>query len=91
VVESPGHGTVYSFVTAHVPLSPGYETDLPYTVATVELAEGPRLLGRVEPPTPVAVGDRVAPRFFAHPTWTELYFAPDADAADGRARGAAAR
>jgi uncharacterized OB-fold protein len=82
VVESPGHGTVYSFVTAHVDISPGYETDLPYTVATVELAEGPRVLGRMEPPTPVAVGDRVAPRFLDHPTWTELYFAP-ADAAGG--------
>jgi uncharacterized OB-fold protein len=79
VVESPGRGTIYSFVTAHVPISPGYESRLPYTVATVELAEGPRLLGRVEPSSPVAVGAAVAPRFAEHPTWTELYFAPDPD------------
>ena len=89
LMESPGHGTVYSYVTAHVPISPGYETDLPYTVATVELAEGPRILGRVEPPTPVAVGDRMAPRFFAHPTWTELYFAPANAPADDPALAAA--
>ena len=77
VVESTGRGTVYSFVTAHVPISPGYESALPYTVATVELAEGPRLLGRVEPPVPVAVGDRVTPQFATHASWTELFFAPD--------------
>lgn len=76
LVESTGHGVVYSFVTAHVPVSPGYAGPLPYTVATVELAEGPRLLGRVEPPAPLAVGDPVAPRFVEHPSWTELCFGP---------------
>jgi hypothetical protein len=73
--ESPGHGTVYSFVTAGVPISPGYESPLPYTVATVELAEGPRLLARVEPATPVCIGDHLAPRFVDHATWTELVYA----------------
>jgi uncharacterized OB-fold protein len=75
-VESEGHGVVYSFVTAHVSISPGYEGPLPYTVATVELAEGPRLLGRVDPPAPVTIGDAVEARFVAHDTWTELYFTP---------------
>jgi len=79
VVESTGHGIVYSFVRAHVAVSPGYAGSLPYAVATVELSEGPRLLGRVEPAAPLAIGDRVAPRFLDHPTWTELYFAPQAD------------
>jgi uncharacterized OB-fold protein len=75
VVESPGQGVVYSFVTAHAAVSPGYTGPLPYTVATVELAEGPRLLGRVEPPAPVAIGDRVTARFVDHAAWTELCFA----------------
>jgi uncharacterized OB-fold protein len=75
-VESEGHGVVYSFVTAHVPISPGYEGPLPYTVAAVELAEGPRVLGRVDPPAPLAVGDAVDARFVAHESWTELYFSP---------------
>jgi uncharacterized OB-fold protein len=79
VVESTGRGIVYSFVTAHVAISPGYAGSLPYSVATVELAEGPRLLGRVEPPAPLAIGDPVVPRFLDHPTWTELYFAPQAE------------
>jgi uncharacterized OB-fold protein len=77
VVESAGHGIVYSFVRAHVAVSPGYAGDLPYAVATVELAEGPRLLSRVDPPATLAIGDRVVARFVDHPTWTELYFAPE--------------
>jgi uncharacterized OB-fold protein len=77
VVESTGHGIVYSFVTAHVAVSPGYGGPLPYSVATVELAEGPRLLGRVEPSAPLAIGDRVGARFADHATWTELYFEPE--------------
>ena len=56
--------------------SPGYAGSLPYTVATVELAEGPRLLGRVEPPAPLAVGDPVVPCFVEHASWTELCFGP---------------
>jgi uncharacterized OB-fold protein len=77
VIESTGHGIVYSFVTAQVALSPGYTGPLPYSVATVELSEGPRLLGRVEPPAPLAIGDRVVSRFLDHATWTELYFEPE--------------
>lgn len=77
VVDSPGRGVVYSFVTAHVAVSPGYGADLPYTVATVELDEGPRLLGRVESLLPQAIGAGVVARFRDHPSWTELYFAAD--------------
>jgi uncharacterized OB-fold protein len=76
-VESAGLGTVYSFVTAHVAISPGYRGSLPYAVATIALDEGPRLLGQVEPAVGLAVGDRVTPRFRDHATWTELYFVPD--------------
>jgi uncharacterized protein len=80
VIESSGDGIVYSYVTAHVDVSPGFAASLPYSVATVELAEGPRVLGRVEPPAPLAIGDRVVPRFVDHATWTELCFAPAAPA-----------
>jgi uncharacterized OB-fold protein len=83
--EASGRGTVYSFVTAHQRVSPGYDGDLPYTVATVELEEGPRVLGRVEPPAPVAVGSAVAPRFVDHDGWTELRFEV-AGGADGDER-----
>jgi uncharacterized OB-fold protein len=89
LMEATGRGAVYSFVTAHVPISPGYAGALPYAVATVELAEGPRVLGRVEPPAPLAVGDPVAARFEEHPGWTELCFGPDPDGAAGNVAAAA--
>ena len=76
-VESAGRGVVYSFVTAHVAVSPGFGADLPYTVATVELDEDPRVLGRVESPLPLAIGTGVVAQFRDHPSWTELYFATD--------------
>ena len=75
--ESSGRGVVYSFVTAFVAVSPGYGAELPYTVATVELDEGPRLLGRVESQLPLAIGTGVVARFRDHSSWTELYFAMD--------------
>ncbi len=78
-VESAGRGVVYAFVTAHVAISPGFTAEPPYTVATVELDEGPRLLGRVESLLPVAIGAGVVARFRDHPSWTELYFATDPD------------
>jgi uncharacterized OB-fold protein len=65
---------VYSYVTAHQAVSPGDDGDLPYTVATVELDEGPRVLGRVEPPLSVSVGAGVQAVFVDHPEWTELRF-----------------
>jgi uncharacterized protein len=74
VTESTGHGVVYSYVTAYVAVSPGYTGPLPYTVATVELAEGPRVLGRIEAPGAVAIGDRVVAAFVDHEAWTELSF-----------------
>jgi hypothetical protein len=78
LVESTGRGVVYSFVTAHVAVSPGYRGSLPYSVATVELDEGPRLLGRVETASPLAIGNRVVSCFVDHATWTELCFEPAA-------------
>jgi uncharacterized OB-fold protein len=43
----------------------------------VELDEGPRVLGRVESPLPLAIGTGVVAQFRDHPSWTELYFATD--------------
>ncbi|WP_033295446.1 Zn-ribbon domain-containing OB-fold protein [Amycolatopsis jejuensis] len=54
-VEASGSGTVYSCVTVHLPVHD--ELPPPYTVALVELDEGPRLLGPV--PDGVSIGDRV--------------------------------
>ena len=40
-----GRGTVYSYSTVHRALLPGFEEDLPYVVAMIELEEGVRLDG----------------------------------------------
>ena len=42
-----GKGRVYSFAVYHVAYHPGFENDLPYVVADVELEEGPRLLTNI--------------------------------------------
>lgn len=42
-----GEGRIYSFVVYHRLYHPGFEHDLPYVVAIVELAEGPRLLTNI--------------------------------------------
>ena len=42
-----GRGTVYSYSTVHRALLPGFEEDLPYVVAMIELEEGVRLLSQI--------------------------------------------
>lgn len=54
-VESPGVGIVYSMTTVRVPVTP--ELSPPYSVALVELDEGPRLLTNLVGEG--AIGDRV--------------------------------
>ncbi len=72
--EADGCGSIYSYVTAHQRVSPGYDGPLPYTVATVALPDGVRVLARVEPATGAAIGAAVTPLFVDHPDWTELRF-----------------
>jgi uncharacterized protein len=73
-VDVPGTGEVYSFVRAHRALTPAFAADVPYSVATVELDGGGRILGRVVPPDRAAIGVRVGPEFVEHDGWTELQF-----------------
>jgi uncharacterized OB-fold protein len=58
-----GEGSIYSFVICHPPVLPAFETQVPYAVALVELAEDPslRLLGGVldTPPDRLRIGQRV--------------------------------
>lgn len=54
-----GGGAVYSYVTFHKPLSPGFEE--PYNVSLVELDEGVRVVSQVVgiAPDAVSIGMRV--------------------------------
>ena len=47
-VASSGEGSVYSWVVVHRAFSPAFADDVPYTVATIELDEGCRVLARLE-------------------------------------------
>ncbi len=51
-----GGGTIYAQTTVHIQIAPGFTP--PYTVALVELDEGPRLLTNV-PAGETRIGDRV--------------------------------
>lgn len=73
---SDGGGRIYSWVVAHRAVGNLVEADLPYTIATIELDVGCRMLGRViGDPRRLAVDVRVCPHFIDHPAWTELAFA----------------
>lgn len=53
--DASGRGTVRTFGVMHQKYHPGFYDELPYTVAIVELEEGPRL-----PTNLVKLGDRKA-------------------------------
>ncbi len=55
-VDLSGAGRVFSFVTYHRLYNKGWEGELPYVVAVIELAEGPRILSTL---TGIAPGDVV--------------------------------
>ncbi len=53
--EVSGKGTVYSFSVVHRPLGKPFADDVPYTVAIVELAEGPRMMSNLKDVDPQKV------------------------------------
>ena len=50
-----GRGTVYSFIVAQRAFHPWFKKDLPYVVAIIELAEGPKMMSNVVGLDPDAV------------------------------------
>lgn len=46
-MRATGRGTVYSFTVTHQNQAPGFRESLPYVLAIVELAEGPRIMTSV--------------------------------------------
>jgi uncharacterized OB-fold protein len=73
-VTASGLGRIYSWIVVHRPLGTITEAELPCTLATVELDEGCRVLGRFT--GDAAVDVRVSARFVDHKEWTELAFVP---------------
>ncbi|MBL8835604.1 MAG: Zn-ribbon domain-containing OB-fold protein [Alphaproteobacteria bacterium] len=54
--QASGRGTVYSYVINHKPAR-GFEDKVPYVIAVIALAEGPRMLTNLvtDTPTPEAI------------------------------------
>ncbi|MEK9724037.1 MAG: Zn-ribbon domain-containing OB-fold protein [Rhodospirillaceae bacterium] len=46
-VDAAGTGTVHSFSVVHRAPLPAFRADVPYVVALIELAEGPRMLTNI--------------------------------------------
>ena len=84
-VDCTGHGSVYSWIGVQRALTPGFESDVPYTVLTVDLDGGGRMFGRLEGAMTVTIGMRVSPAFVDHDDWCELRFRADETDARGGA------
>ena len=63
-VEVGPAGAVWSYAVYHRALQPAFADEIPYTVAVVELDDGPRITARmVHGSDPVGVGTRVTAAF----------------------------
>ncbi|MBC7132875.1 MAG: Zn-ribbon domain-containing OB-fold protein [Roseovarius sp.] len=60
-----GRGTVHTFTVARRPAGPAFAEDVPYVVALIELAEGPRMMSRIvtDDPGKVRIGAPVEVTF----------------------------
>jgi hypothetical protein len=47
VIEAIGKGKVYTYAVYHQAYQPGFENELPYVTAVVELEEGPHFLSNI--------------------------------------------
>jgi uncharacterized protein len=54
-LEATGRGRVYSFTVTHHPFHPGFKSEVPYILVTVELDEGVRMNAPLRATAPHAV------------------------------------
>jgi uncharacterized protein len=61
-IKMSGKGEIYSFTIVRRPLSPEWETDIPYTIGVVKLDEGPRMVSNIVgcKPEDIKIGMKVA-------------------------------
>jgi uncharacterized OB-fold protein len=78
-IVAKGEGRIYSWIVIHRPLGTFTDADLPATIATVELAEGCRMLGRLYAVGEPQVDLPVKAAFVDHDSWTELVFVPEGE------------
>lgn len=74
LTESAGRGSVHTLTTLYRAGHPDRAEDVPYTVGLVDLDEGVRIIGDLDPRA--AIGDRVVARLFPD----GVLFEPDIEA-----------
>ena len=62
-IQSSMRGTLYSWTVTHHAFHPGFIADLPYTLVTVDMAEGGRVLGHYRGTTPLKINLPMQLRF----------------------------
>ncbi len=73
-----GRPSLYSYVVVRRAFDEQFESEVPYTVATVELEPGVRTVARVE--GEITIDGLLMPLFVDHDNWTELRFMPVSEA-----------
>lgn len=73
-VEASGDGTVHSWTVAHHAFHPAFAQELPYTLVTVDLADGVRALGRWREGPALRLGLAVRGRFEQREDGVDLVF-----------------
>ncbi len=76
VSAASGTGSIYSWIVVHRAFDPAFSSEVPYTLASVDLDEGGRVVARIQGPAKAAFGLRVKALFVDHADWTELRFQP---------------
>lgn len=75
-IEASGRGVIYSFTVCRRPAGPAFADDVPYVVALIDLAEGPRMMSRIiGDPSIVSIGEPVSVRFIRQGELTLPFFA----------------
>lgn len=73
-VVASGRGEIYSWIVVHRPIGTVVQDEVPCTIATIDLAEGCRTVGRLAGNTRPSFGQAVVARFVDRDGWTELAF-----------------
>ena len=76
VEQVSGGASLYSWIVIHRAFDPGFADQVPYTLGTVDLDGGGRLVARIVDAPSLAVGINLSLRIHQHGDWAEPQFAP---------------
>lgn len=74
--DAPDRGRIYSWIRVHRTLNGSFAPEVPYIIATIDLAPGCRMFARLEHTDDPSIGQSVSPVYRDHEGWTEVRFVP---------------